>query len=76
MLVKLEFDSEKEGDMEEYRSMLKHRDYFCAIWDFKQELRKIWKYEDLSGKCPEELVDRIYSLLHDSLSNNSVSEDF
>ena len=42
---------------------------YSALWDISQELRTLWKYEELSDeefKMVERIRDKFYEILNDS----------
>ena len=74
MKIKFEFDPDVDGDMERYELFSDAENLYQAMWNFKQELRKIWKYEEHSQEVTE-MVDKIYALLHDAMIEAGVKSD-
>ena len=47
---------------------------YAALWDISQELRTLWKYEELSEE-EWKIVERIRDNFHDILQKNNISLD-
>ena len=58
-------------DQEELKDALNAHRYTTALWNIKQEVRRIWKYEEL----PEEayaVVDKIYEYICHEISESDL----
>jgi len=75
--ITIEFDTENLDDVEMHRSMLRHRDYFCAIWEIIHTvIRKEWKYAEHDHQETWDVIERIKEGVWGALSENNVGEEF
>lgn len=66
MKVTFEVDLEAEGGNDDFKSISKYREMAAFIYEFEQELRKLWKYGSDTDSVSAETVDRIWKLWHDT----------
>lgn len=74
--ITLSFNLFDTDDMEEYKGMMRHRDYYCCLWDIKQEMRKIWKYEDGLSDGEQKMIDRVYEFVCQTIGEYPFGEEF
>ena len=72
MKATLEFNL-PEDDAEFYCAT-KGTDMLNALWEIQQELRKLWKYEELN-QDEWNMVEKIRDSFHDILQRNDVNLD-
>lgn len=65
----LEFNLPEER--EEFELAVNAGKYASALWEIQQELRTIWKYEELEDNVYE-MVDRIYTMVYDKINENNI----
>ena len=70
MKVILEFDTEKDGESQLYKTYVKAEDMSIALWDITQLLRKERKYpkEEISSetyKKIEELEQSVWDIINE-----------
>lgn len=66
MKAKLEFNL--PDDQNEFDMAVQGGNMYAALWDISQELRTLWKYEELSEeewKMVERIRDKFYEILGD-----------
>jgi len=66
MKAKLTFNLPE--DKHEWENAMRADAMFCALWDVSQELRTLWKYEELSDdewKMVERIRDKFYEILQE-----------
>ena len=67
MKATLEFNMPE--DQVEFDFAIQGSKMYSALWDISQELRKIWKYEELSEeefKMVEKIRDKFYEILDEN----------
>lgn len=67
MKATLEFNMPE--DQVEFDFAIQGGKMYSALWDISQELRTLWKYEELSDeefKMVERIRDKFYEILNDS----------
>jgi predicted nucleotidyltransferase len=67
MKAKLEFNLPE--DQAEFDFAIQGSKMYSALWDISQELRTLWKYEELKDdewKMVERIRDKFYEILNDS----------
>ena len=67
MKAKLTFNLPE--DQAEFDFAMQGSKMYSALWDISQELRTLWKYEELSDqefKMVERIRDKFYEILNDS----------
>ena len=55
-------------DKYEWENAIRADAMFCALWDLSQELRTLWKYEELSEEewnMVERIRDKFYQILQE-----------
>lgn len=70
MKATLEFNLPE--DEHEYYCAIKGKDMFVVIWNLQQELRKLYKYEELN-EDEWQIVERLRDFLNDSLNENEIN---
>ena len=70
MKVKITFDLPE--DEHEFYCATKGKDMFVVLWRIEQELRKLYKYEELN-EDEWNMVERLRDFLNDSLSENEIN---
>lgn len=59
-------------DKHEWDNAVKADAMFASLWDFQQELRRLWKYEELSEE-EFAMVERIRDRFHSILDENNIN---
>ena len=72
MKAKLTFDLPQ--DKYEWENAIRADAMFCALWDLSQELRTLWKYEELSEE-EWNMVERIRDKFYEILSEHNINLD-
>lgn len=72
MKAKLTFDLPE--DKYEWENAMRADAMFCALWDLSQELRTLWKYEELSEE-EWNMVERIRDKFYEILSDHNINLD-
>lgn len=72
MKAKLTFNLPEE--QHEWENAMRADAMFCALWDVSQELRTLWKYEELSEE-EWKMVERIRDKFHEILSDHNINLD-
>lgn len=72
MKAKLTFDLPE--DKYEWENAIRADAMFCALWDVSQELRTLWKYEELS-EDEWNMVERIRDKFYEILSEHNINLD-
>lgn len=72
MKAKLTFDLPE--DKYEWENAMRADAMFCALWDVSQELRTLWKYEELS-EHEWNMVERIRDKFYEILSEHNINLD-
>lgn len=72
MKAKLTFDLPQ--DKYEWENAIRADAMFCALWDVSQELRTLWKYEELSEE-EWNMVERIRDKFYEILSEHNINLD-
>jgi hypothetical protein len=72
MKAKLTFDLPQ--DKYEWENAMRADAMFCALWDVSQELRTLWKYEELSEE-EWNMVERIRDKFYEILSEHNINLD-
>lgn len=70
MKATLEFNLPE--DQHEFDLAIQGSKMYSALWDISQELRRLWKYEELSEeewKMVERIRDKFYEILGDNQIN-------
>ena len=70
MKATLEFNL--PDDKNEWENAMRADAMFCALWDVQQELRRLWKYEELTEE-QFKMVERIRDSFHDILQRNNIN---
>ena len=70
MKAKLTFDLPE--DEHDYYCANKGKDMFVVLWRIEQELRKLYKYEELN-EDEWNIVERLRDFLNDSLNENEIN---
>ena len=60
-------------DQRMFSLMLASERYYSALIAIREEVRKVWKYKDLSEDAEKE-VDAIYQLICDHVSKSGVDD--
>lgn len=58
-------------DKTEWDNAMRADAMFCALWDVQQELRRLWKYEELSEE-QFKIVEQIYDKVNEILNKNNI----
>ena len=61
-------------DPDSFHLAYKGRDYWLALWDIYQMLRKWWKYEEVDDK-QYEVIEKIREEFHQILEDRNVNLD-
>ena len=61
-------------DQAEFDFAMQGSKMYSALWDISQELRKIWKYEELSEE-EFKIVERIRDKFYEILDENQIKLD-
>jgi len=61
-------------DKHEWENAMRADAMFCALWDVSQELRTLWKYEELSDD-EWKMVERIRDKFYEILSEHNINLD-
>jgi len=72
MKAKLTFNLPE--DKHEWENAIRADAMFCALWDLSQELRTLWKYEELSEE-EWNMVERIRDKFYEILSEHNINLD-
>ena len=72
MKAKLTFNLPE--DKHEWENAIRADAMFCALWDLSQELRTLWKYEELS-EDEWNMVERIRDKFYEILDENQIKLD-
>jgi len=72
MKAKLTFDLPE--DKYEWENAMRADAMFCALWDLSQELRTLWKYEELSEE-EWNMVEKIRNKFYEILGDNQINLD-
>jgi hypothetical protein len=72
MKAKLTFNLPE--DKHEWENAMRADAMFCALWDVSQELRTLWKYEELSDD-EWKMVERIRDKFYEILSEHNINLD-
>ena len=59
-------------DKYEWENAIRADAMFCALWDLSQELRTLWKYEELSEE-EWNMVERIRDKFHEILQEHNIN---
>jgi len=70
MKARLTFDLPQ--DKYEWENAMRADAMFCALWDLSQELRTLWKYEELSEE-EWKMVERIRDKFHEILQEHNIN---
>lgn len=70
MKATLEFNLPE--DKHEWENAIRADAMFASLWDVQQELRRLWKYEELSEE-QFEMVERIRDSFHSILEENNIN---
>lgn len=70
MKAKLTFDLPE--DEHDYYCANKGKDMFVVLWRIEQELRKLYKYEELN-EDEWQIVERLRDFLNDRLNENEIN---
>ena len=70
MKAKLTFDLPE--DKYEWENAIRADAMYAALWDISQDLRKLWKYEELSEE-EWKMVERIRDKFHEILSDHNIN---
>ena len=72
MKATLEFNMPE--DQVEFDFAMQGSKMYSALWDISQELRTLWKYEELSDE-EWKMVERIRNKFHEILNENQIKLD-
>ena len=72
MKAKLTFDLPE--DKYEWENALRADAMYSVLWDLSQELRTLWKYEELSEE-EWNMVERIRNKFYEILGDNQINLD-
>lgn len=61
-------------DQAEFDLAIQGSKMYSALWDISQELRQIWKYEELKDE-EFKMVERIRDKFHEILDDNQIRLD-
>ena len=61
-------------DQAEFDFATQGSNMYSALWDISQELRKLWKYEELSDQ-EWKMVERIRDKFHEILDDHQIKLD-
>ncbi len=61
-------------DKHEWENAMRADAMFCALWDLSQELRTLWKYEELSEE-EWNMVERIRDKFYEILQEHNINLD-
>jgi len=61
-------------DKYEWENAIRADAMYLALWDLSQELRTLWKYEELSDD-EWKMVERIRDKFHEILSEHNINLD-
>jgi hypothetical protein len=69
IMAKIKMTFNLPEDQAEFDFAVQGGKMYSALWDISQELRTLWKYEELSDeefKMVERIRDKFYEILNDS----------
>jgi|694.fasta_scaffold00554_20 hypothetical protein len=72
MKAKLTFNLPE--DKYEWENAMRADAMYCVLWDLSQELRTLWKYEELSEE-EWNMVERIRNKFYEILGDNQINLD-
>jgi len=72
MKAKLTFNL--PDDQHDFDLAIQSGKMYSALWDISQELRKLWKYEELNDD-EWKMVERIRDKFHEILSEHNINLD-
>lgn len=59
-------------DQHEWENVVNANNMYCAIWDIQQEIRRVWKYGELT-EGQFEIVEQIYDKVNDIINENNIN---
>ena len=68
----LEFNLPEDGD--DFRYAINGEEYFIALRNLKEDVRQIWKYQELSEN-EYKIVDEIYKMINQRINEASKAND-
>lgn len=70
MKAKLTFDLPE--DKYEWENVVNANNMYCAIWEIQQEIRRVWKYGELT-EGQFEIVQQIYDKVNEIINENNIN---
>lgn len=70
MKAKLTFDLPE--DEHEWENVVNANNMYCAIWEIQQEIRRVWKYGELT-EGQFEIVQQIYDKVNEIINENNIN---
>lgn len=58
-------------DKNEWDNAVNANNMYCAIWDIRQEIRRVWKYGELT-EGEFEIVQQIYDKVNEIINENNI----
>lgn len=75
MEIILKFNTEIEGDKEEFEQMMKASDYYCALSKVDSQLRRKIRYGQLTP-VSERILGGVRNKLWEILEDHEINQDF
>jgi len=70
MKAKLTFNLPE--DQHEWDNVVNANNMYCALWDIQQEIRRVWKYGELT-EGQFEIVEQIYDKVNEIINENNIN---
>lgn len=70
MKAKLTFNLPEE--QHEWENVVNANNMYCAIWEIQQEIRRVWKYGELT-EGQFEIVQQIYDKVNEIINENNIN---
>ena len=70
MKAKLTFNLPE--DKHEWDNAVNANNMYCAIWEIQQEIRRVWKYGELT-EGQFEIVEQIYDKVNEIINENKLT---
>lgn len=59
-------------DKHEWDNAINADNMYCVIWDIRQEIRRVWKYGELSEE-QFTIVEQIYDKVNEIINENNIN---
>lgn len=70
-MAKVTFVFDMDEDIDELVTFNQAKEMSLALWNIQQDVRQIWKYEELSD-AEYDLVDRVYSIINRNIDERKI----